>query len=290
MKSQVNASPQRSLLGLQVLEAVLADERRRPASASAPISSTGTYLVAARISTSGPGRARAPRRGAPGCLSGSRSVNWRTPAVTTPVLEPGEAGLAARALAVAAVGVEEVGVAGRAEIGWSRPRSTPARSSSARATAGRSSIRGPRRRLRCRRTRPAPRRRPRSSRGRSRGRRRRRCRRPAPPRPRRSRPPGRASRRGPMATPPGPGDRDRQAVGDHHQRHQARAGRWRGRRPRSGCGTTSAKTAGSWGESCQCSSAPWTWRPMTTFSGAIAQRRGEARGGCRGRGPARRRS
>ena len=78
-------------------------------------------------------------------------------------------------------------------------------------------------RRRGRRRRRAPRRRPRSSRARSRGRSRRRSRRP-PRRPRRRCRP--ASPRQPqcsIATPAGPGERDRQAVGGEDERRQARA-------------------------------------------------------------------
>ena len=55
MKSQVKRSPQRSCLAISAC-AVFSPTSVTPASASAPISSTGTYLTAARISTSAASR------------------------------------------------------------------------------------------------------------------------------------------------------------------------------------------------------------------------------------------
>ena len=82
MKSHVNASPQRSCFATRSC-ARFSPTSVMPPSASAPSSSTGTYLIAAQISTSSGSRAgvgdarRARARGSPRSRAGSRPVNSR---------------------------------------------------------------------------------------------------------------------------------------------------------------------------------------------------------------------
>ena len=109
-------------------------------------------------------------------------------------IEPDQPGLAPGAPGVAAVGEEELRLAARAEPArLDRVDARPRRAVAGRPRAGRASAR-PRPHRRDRRSARAPRRRPRSSTGRSRVRSRPRWRRPRRPRGRRSRRPGRASR------------------------------------------------------------------------------------------------
>ena len=201
MKSHSKASPQRSCLAARSCWR-FSPTSRTPASASAPISSSGTYLVAARISTPSPATARGP---APG---------WRRswPA-SRPWISSGHLSRSPRARRaawrpvrprVAAVGEEELRLAARAEAGGLDPLDPGRGEQPPRRPRRRSSMRPAAIPRRGRRRRRAPRRRPRSSRGRSRARSRRRSRRPPRRRGRRSRP---ASPRQPqcsIATPPGP--------------------------------------------------------------------------------------
>ena len=205
MKSQVKRSPQRSCLAISAW-AVFSPTSVTPASASAPISSTGTYLVAARTSTSAASR---PARGA-----GARRCDPAPPTRRAP--HP--------------AGVELLYLASQASPAW-RPVRPPSRrweknssgwqlvqrpgerhvlarraprARGARRAAGRASARRGRRRGRCARRPRSPPGRPRSSRARSPGRSRprprpcrasrRTARRPRAPR---CRPPRRASRSGP---------------------------------------------------------------------------------------------
>ena len=89
MKSHSKASPQRSCLAARSCWR-FSPTSVTPASASAPISSSGTYLVAARISTSGAGDARAPARGWRATLPG-RCRGSGPPRSALPRLDPGEA-------------------------------------------------------------------------------------------------------------------------------------------------------------------------------------------------------
>ena len=270
MKSQAKRRRQRSLLRLQVLEAVLADERRRRASASAPISSSGDVLGRGEDLDPGPARsrdalevARAPRR--------PRS---RGSAPGSSGLDPDAAGLAAGAAAVAAVRVEELGLAARAQLAdldlvdpgalEQPPRDLAQVEHAARRRSPRPSARE--------RTR-GPRRRPRSSRARSRVR-----------SPRRSPDLRRAARDDPGGEPAPAAvqhrhalvrrERHRQAVGDHAPAARApgSAVTWpsaSGSRP--GSANALGRGAASW----RAISAPWTWRPISTRSGSRPSARRE---------------
>ena len=132
MKSQVNASPQRSRFVLEVLKAVLADQRHPRLGERAHL------LQRARTSSRRGSPPRAPRARAParGC-AGSAGLQPVNPGIDSP---PHETRLAPRAAAVAPVGEEELGMAARAQLADLDLRSTPACSSSRRATARRSSI------------------------------------------------------------------------------------------------------------------------------------------------------
>src|SRR6188472_4210588 len=112
MKSHSKASPQRSCLASSSCWR-FSPTRRTPASASAPISSSGTYLVAARISTSGPAICRARARLA-AIFSASRP--WIRPGTSAlPPIEPDEPGLPSR-VAVAAMREEERALPAGAEV------------------------------------------------------------------------------------------------------------------------------------------------------------------------------
>ena len=251
MKSHVKASPQRSCL------ATRSCWRFSPTSVDPGLGQRAHLLqrhVLARDEDLdlGPATARGPRsrlardprrrrcRG-----SGSGTIRLRQ-------LEPGEPGLAAGAARVAAVGEEELRLAAGAEAGDLDPLDARPRASSAardlgagRACARRRSPRRGRRRRR------GPPRRPRSSRGRSRGR-----------SPRRVAPTASAPRGDDPGREPapaavqhrhaaGPGERDRQAVGDEDQRRQARA-------RRSTCPSTSASSRAGFGEGARLLGAAWT--------------------------------
>src|SRR6185436_4418870 len=111
MKSHSKASPQRSCLAARSCWR-FSPTSLTPASARAPISSTGTYLVAARISIPEPAISLARSRLA-AILSGSRP--WIRPGTSGLPVEPDQARLAPR-VAVAAVGEEEIGLAAGAEV------------------------------------------------------------------------------------------------------------------------------------------------------------------------------
>ena len=193
-------------LRLEVLQAVLADERRPRPPRAPPSRRAGTYLVAARISTPGPARSRTRSRLArmtpassprisPGIAHPSplqTSPAWRPVRPPSRRCEKNSSGLQL---------VQSSRLVDRADPGV-------ARAGAARPRAGRASSPS-RPRRRARRRRPAPRRRPRSSTARSRGRSPPPRRRPRQPRARRSRPPARASRRG--SSPPRPARRARSA-------------------------------------------------------------------------------
>ena len=117
------------------------------------------------------------------------------------------------------------------------------------------------------RRRRAPPPRPRSSRARSRGRSPPPCRRPLRPRRRRCRRRARASRH---AASRRRRRRRRRSAGSRRRTPAppVRAGRSRVRRRRGGCGPGLAQGLGSWAWRCRAISAPWTWRPITTFAGS----------------------
>src|SRR5690242_2875228 len=117
MKSQLKRSPHRSRLASRSCSR-FSPTSSIPASASAPMSASRTYLVAARISTSGPASRRMRSRLA--CTrSTSRPVTGSTIGWLRlhPCRHPRQPGLAASALPVPAMGVEELGVAAGAQIG-----------------------------------------------------------------------------------------------------------------------------------------------------------------------------
>ena len=206
-------------------------------------------------------RARAPPRG-------SRArARARGASTSSSHIEPG---LAAGDAAVAAVREEPLGVAARAEAAVGEPAPRPRRSARARARPrrpGRACRRRAPRRACPRRSNVArhlgadlvaagadsrAERRVHVARSRIRPGAR-------PPRPRsRSRPRRfRATRSAPSRPRPGAREREREAVGDQHERRQrpARCGHLRVR----GHGRDPPGAA----RSCTCTSAPWTWRPIT---------------------------
>ncbi len=83
MKSQAKASPQRSCLAARSCWR-FSPTRVTPASASAPISSSGTYLQATRISTPRPAP-RAPARGSRATFAGLDAVDQLRPPQPSPV-------------------------------------------------------------------------------------------------------------------------------------------------------------------------------------------------------------
>ena len=113
MKSQAKASPQRSCLAARSCWR-FSPTRRTPASASAPISSSGTYLVATRISTPSPARSRTSARFA---ATFAGSMPWISSGHLRPSLDPGEPRPGGRCGRVAAVREEELRLAAGAEAG-----------------------------------------------------------------------------------------------------------------------------------------------------------------------------
>ena len=124
MKSHSKASPQRSCLAARSCWR-FSPTRPTPASARAPISSSGTYLAAARISTLVARRPRAPARGWPrpwpDRCRGSAPPSQPFPGSiqATPAWRPVRP-------CVAAVGEEQLRLAAGAEAGRLDLRSTPA--------------------------------------------------------------------------------------------------------------------------------------------------------------------
>src|SRR5919106_6366035 len=109
MKSQTKRSPQRSRLASRSWSR-FSPTSSTPPSASAPISSTGTYLVAARISTPEPARSRTRSR-LRRTTSGSRSRSGST--IADPF--PDQTGLPPSPAVVATVREEQLRLAARAE-------------------------------------------------------------------------------------------------------------------------------------------------------------------------------
>ena len=274
MKSQAKRVAAALALGLEVLEAVLADQLDAGLGERA-------HLLERRRTWSPPGsRPPGPQRSRTRSRLRAHHVGV-DPAdrLSHRRARPDEPALAPGAPAVAAVGEEELGLAARAQaagLDLGRPRR--ARAGAGRPRRGRACARR-RPRRRAARTPPGPRRRPRSSRARSRARSPRRPRRPPPPRARRSRRRARASRSGASPTPRSPASATgRQSAtrtsgvspgfGGHLAVALVRGGSSRRLRV-----TGSARGA----RSRRAISAPWTWRPIRTPLGVAAERAAQPR-------------
>ncbi len=147
MKSHSNASPQRSRLAARS-SSRFSPTRETPASATAPISSSGTYLQASSTSTFGPASSRTAssrRRTSSGSIPRIGSTISPSPAPRRPVDRSAARPRGGRRTGPGCSDVQR---------SLASTRSTPARSSRRVATAGRSSIRllgepVPKRRERC---------------------------------------------------------------------------------------------------------------------------------------------
>ena len=115
MKSNVKRVAPALLLCDQRLGGVLAHELRCRPRASAPICSSGTYLVAASSSTSAGSRPARAQAAAIRSRTAARCARTRAGSSALYGAEPREAGLAAGDAAVAAVGEEQLRVAARAD-------------------------------------------------------------------------------------------------------------------------------------------------------------------------------